>query len=317
MRNIVSLGDAGGPIMEWNEDHWNQVGIVSYTPFGCLTPNHQPIYTRLAAYYNWMQSILQKTNHTLSNAEPRPPPPPPPTVYRCNQNTVQCGCGLNSVVLSLGRIVGGHEAVPNSWPMIVSILSVNSTSHSCGGSILNDNYILTAAHCVDNYLADSVVGLSIAAGIHDRSEVDQTIRQVDRIILHPGWNQSGNNRHDIAILHLSQPLNISSNKKLYPTCVPHVNTAQQILQYPPNGTQLVVIGWGDTGHGAPTLPSQLQQVEVFNIDNNDPICVESIDDSQFQFCAGLHGGGKGEIIEQCAFCRNLIICSPRFRFLPR
>lgn len=45
-----------------------------------------------------------------------------------------------------GRIVGGSDAEPGQFPYQVSLR--NQHSHTCGGSILNENWILTAAHCV-------------------------------------------------------------------------------------------------------------------------------------------------------------------------
>lgn len=50
------------------------------------------------------------------------------------------------------KIVGGKEVVPNSLPFQISLQRRSSSgifSQSCGGSILNENTILDAAHCVD------------------------------------------------------------------------------------------------------------------------------------------------------------------------
>ena len=138
------------------------------------------------------------------------------------------------------------------------------------------------------------LGVSIAAGFHDFSDTEQTIRQIDRIIIHPGWQKNAKEyRHDIAILRLSKKLNLGKNPSIYPTCVPHVSAPDRILQTPTNGTQLLVIGWGTIRSGSLQLPSTLQQAEVFTIGNTDPICSRSIGDAQLQFCAGLHRGGKG------------------------
>ena len=295
--------------MEWDENHWNQVGIVSYTPEGCATPGFKPVFTRLAPYYNWIESILRKTNHSVSNVPPSLPTTPettkvpvvtePPQLFQCRRSSVQCGCGLADVELSRARIVGGQEAKAYSWSMMVSLRFNNSASHSCGGSILNDYFVLTAAHCVDTQSFDSPVGVSIAAGFHDRSDTRQTIRQVDRIIIHPGWQKNAkDHRHDIAILHLSKPLDLPNNSYIYPTCVPRVSASEKILQTPPNGTQLLVIGWGTMRSGSLQLPLTLQQAEVFAIGNTDPICSRSIEDVQLQFCAGLHRGGKGTRISR-------------------
>ena len=285
--------------MEWDGNHWNQVGIVSYTTKGCAPTGYKHVFTRLAPFYNWIESIVRRTNHTVSNVPPSPPTTTPivtepPQMFECDRDSVQCGCGLTYVQLSRARIVGGQEAKPYSWSMMVSLRFNNSTSHSCGGSILNDYFVLTAAHCVDTQSFDSPAGVSVAAGFHDRADTRQTIRQVDRIIIHPGWRKNTKeHRHDIAILHLSEPLDLPSNGYIYPTCVPHEGAPEKILQTPSNGTQLLVIGWGTMRSGSVQLPSKLQQAEVFAIGNTDPICSRSIGDVQLQFCAGLHRGGKG------------------------
>ena len=305
-RNTVDSPN-GGPIMEWDENHWNQVGIVSYLAKGCASASDKPLFTRIAPYYNWIDSILRKTNHSVSNVPPSLPTTPetttapivtaPPRLFQCKRSSVQCGCGLDDVALSQTRIIGGHEAKPYSWSMMVSLRLNNSTSHSCGGSILNEHFVLTAAHCVDTQSFDSPVGVSVSAGFHDQSDTRQTIRQVNRIIIHPGWQKgSKEHRYDIAILHLSEPLKFSGNSDTYPTCVPHVSAPEKIVQTPPNGTQLVVIGWGTMLSGSLQLPLKLQQAEVFAIGNTDPICSRSIGDVQLQFCAGLQRGGKGTAI---------------------
>lgn len=60
-------------------------------------------------------------------------------------------CGKRSVKIPGTRIVGGRKAKKGEFPWQVSIASVSSTGskkHFCGGTILSENTILTAAHCV-------------------------------------------------------------------------------------------------------------------------------------------------------------------------
>lgn len=59
----ISVGDSGGPIHQWLDDHWEQVGIVSYGT-GCALASHPGVYTRLSFYTEWIQSIVNGENFT-------------------------------------------------------------------------------------------------------------------------------------------------------------------------------------------------------------------------------------------------------------
>lgn len=53
---------------------------------------------------------------------------------------------VGAFALPGGRIVGGHDAEPGQFPYQISLR--NRNSHTCGGSIIDEKWILTAAHCV-------------------------------------------------------------------------------------------------------------------------------------------------------------------------
>jgi hypothetical protein len=216
--------------------------------------------------------------------------------YACNKNLVPCGCGQATVAKNL-RIVNGENAIPNSWPMVVSLTdSPTSTQHFCGGTILSESYILTAAHCVDRPSNDpSFEKLSIVAGIQNLSQPDRIIRRVDKIIIHPLWTMFQYGIFDdIAILHLAEPLDLGINSSIIRTCLPpRSNTLEEIMQYPLNGTSLVVIGWGRLETFG-SVPDILQQVTINSISHFDKICANTIYNPSTQFCAGLYEGGKGE-----------------------
>lgn len=88
------------------------------------------------------------------------------------------------------RIIGGVTALPGEFPFIVSIqwVVLGSSSHVCGGSILNNIWILTAAHCLTD--TPSIGRLEVLAGLHSQSNTAEAVRLgVDRSrsIIHPDW----------------------------------------------------------------------------------------------------------------------------------
>ena len=221
--------------------------------------------------------------------------PKPPLRYSCNRNAT-CGCGDSNVIISSSRIVGGEDAVPHSWPMIVSI-RMGEYEHTCGGTILSELYILTAGHCVVEKSIPSNLfrNVEVVIGQHNRSANSATIRRVKRFHIHPNYNkQILTSENDIAILELAQPIDIGLKFRTTRTCLPRVTSAMQLSQYPPKNTRLMVAGWGALEFLSSKLPQILQQAQIFLIDNDDPICKNITVNAKSQLCAALHGGGKGE-----------------------
>jgi secreted trypsin-like serine protease len=250
----------------------------------------------LAYYHEWIESILNfksltsftiaTTTDSIKNLT---------TTYECNVFKVSCGCSIENVVLSSMRIIGDEEAVPHSWAMAVSIRLNDSEEHSCSGSILTQSYILTSAHCIDGA---SLLGISVEGGMHNRIEDFALIRYVHEIYIHPNWNGSdGTYRNDIALLYIFPPLPANGFGNFARTCVPYVSSLDETVNYPLNDSHLAVIGWGSTEYGSNDMSDTLQQASIHTIDNNDPICLQSIHDIEKQFCAGMQGRGN----EKCLY----------------
>jgi secreted trypsin-like serine protease len=230
--------------------------------------------------------------------------------YECNKQSVPCGCGLQNVQMN-ARMINGENAVPYSWSMIVSLRhdcygDGNITAHCCGGTILSESYILTAAHCVEtisSWMLESG-SVTIAAGIHNRSQNCQTIRKVDKIIVHQNYTRLLHTlRNDIAILHLAEPLDFAIDLSIARTCrPPRLNSSVDVMNYPASDTTLAVIGWGflkDTDYSSPHV---LQQATVYSVHHNHSTCNESIDDIELQFCAGVYGVDKGNSLPYLSKC---------------
>ncbi|CAF4872639.1 unnamed protein product, partial [Rotaria socialis] len=90
-----------------------------------------------------------------------------------------CGCGATPVAITPTRIVGGEDAREHSWSMIASLRLEFPDSHDCGGTILSNSYILTAAHCHTGPVSNPTVGFSIVVGMTHISDSKVIRRTVD------------------------------------------------------------------------------------------------------------------------------------------
>ena len=72
-------------------------------------------------------------------------------------------CGLRGAIA--GRVVGGVEAAAHSWPWSVALLRFDS--YFCGGSLIDEEWVLTAAHCVYGR-EDQGDYMQVVLGEHDR-----------------------------------------------------------------------------------------------------------------------------------------------------
>jgi len=202
---------------------------------------------------------------TQAPTTPRPTTQRPttqrPTTQRPTTQTtvapIQDNCGTNSN----NRIVGGTESRQGDWPWAVVLGTKNSFSNrfsvQCGGTLLDQTTVLTAAHCFDQAGGPNVVRL----GDHDINTSSDGAQAVDvsirRIIQHPGWD-SNSLENDICILKLSQPIQYS--RDIRRACLPTQYRGQDlpsVLARP----QPIVVGWGSTSTGTgPT--NRLRQAPV-------------------------------------------------------
>ena len=103
-------------------------------------------------------------------------------------------CGIRSNMLQK-RIVNGASAVPHSWPWMAILETLNTTSgkfrHHCGGSLVQRQFIVTAAHCMVFAPSRNLSHFRIRLGDHDRSvsEPSEQVFKVVRSIVHPLYDK--------------------------------------------------------------------------------------------------------------------------------
>jgi hypothetical protein len=154
------------------------------------------------------------------------------TIYNCLSNAT-CGCSANSAILT--KIVGGESAASQTWGWATSLRYTSTGFHFCGGSIIADSYILTAAHCTIGLSDPSLVQVYVGS-IY--LSVTVQVRDVSYIYINPNYS-SVTYVNDISILKLSSPLNLNQ-VGVNIICLPNVSTA--ILdseEYPPPGTNVI------------------------------------------------------------------------------
>lgn len=192
-------------------------------------------------------------------------------------------CGVPSVAPSvLSRIVGGEEANAHSWPWMVSLQG--DGDHFCGGSLINNQWVVTAAHCEPGFSYAS--RREVVIGLHDQSSQEGSHRiAVTEIIPHEHYGESGGHDKDVMLLKLERPVDFSDS--IAPVCIPATGFEVN------DGRRCYTTGWGHTSFGG-SAPDLLQQVMVPMIGNDqcnqDGWYSGKIDESMI--CAGYEEGGR-------------------------
>ena len=218
------------------------------------------------------------------------PPPPEPYVPTCGQRNPD---GLRA------RITGfkDHESQFGEIPWMTAVLRVENLGGEdrnffvCGGSLIHERAVLTAAHCVEKLKPDA--RLRVRLGEWDTQNDNELFPHVDvdveRFIIHEDFSSRRLN-DDVAILLLREPAPLQ----------PHVDTLclpDPKLEYDPTGVQCVATGWGKDAFVGGKFQTVLKQVPLPLVSNAD--CQASLRTTQLQRyfrldpsfrCAGGIGG---------------------------
>lgn len=183
------------------------------------------------------------------------------------------------------KIIGGKPALENQLPwqvsLDVSFIADPYAAHFCGGSIYNERWIVTAAHCVIGNKPQDII---VTAGTIDLSKA--TIRRnVESIVVMPGYVTASKGK-DIALLKLKSPLAFSEAIQRIPILKDDSFFDERI--------SFTISGWGATSEGGPQSLT-LRYIEgVPYVDRetcNLPLSYnDKIKDDMI--CSGFPGGNK-------------------------
>merc|ERR1712127_476406 len=171
----------------------------------------------------------------------------------------KAACGIQGP-LAGERIVGGVEAAEHAWPWQVALFI--DDAWFCGGSIISENYVLTAAHC-----ADGAGYFDVMAGAHNVRESSEPNRVEITSYngwTHPEWNTQDLSS-DLALIELPSPMPM--NDYISASCLPAAGETPSV------GSMVTVTGWGKPSDSAGGISPALREVRdlpvITNSDCND------------------------------------------------
>ncbi|XP_052760370.1 fibrinolytic enzyme, isozyme C-like [Mya arenaria] len=158
---------------------------------------------------------------------------------------------------SLSRIINGQDTTTAKHPHQISLqrwsASYSVWYHTCGGSIIDNTWIVTAAHCVDTAIAND---LQVVLNDGRMNDPNAKAYAVAKIVLHPSYNKgSSAYPNDIALLKLSSSADLSGVNKIIALADKGENFDGQTCQ---------LSGWGHTVTGTSPnkeIPNQLQETD--------------------------------------------------------
>ncbi|CAK6980555.1 tryptase-2-like [Scomber scombrus] len=183
-------------------------------------------------------------------------------------------------------IIGGNDAANGKWEWMVqlNITSDGTIMWGCGGTVLNDWWVLTAASCWDDKLNVNLGRAMVLVGVHSLDDGAKRYMGVQHVIKHPQYRSfDGGSVNNIALIKLKKKLILKS--KTEQVTLPYDNEDFD------ESSECWVTGWGKVGESELPYPRTLQEVKV-------PIVPTDVCKAEYNWltsdvlCAGDMSGNK-------------------------
>ncbi|KAJ2395985.1 Kallikrein-14 [Coemansia sp. RSA 2559] len=185
------------------------------------------------------------------------------------------------------RILGGSGANKSNYPFIVYLQNTAEQTY-CGGSIISDDWVLTAAHCIKTASASD---LHVYIGQAEYNPDPSKATAVSSVTTHPGYDDS-TMVNDLSLIKLATPITTNGNSSTISVDSSSVG----------DGVTLTALGWGYTSETGTTASKNLKEADLttlsqaecgakdtkFTGNNGATICVAA--DKGGDTCPGDSGG---------------------------
>lgn len=191
-----------------------------------------------------------------------------------SENPNERGCGV--ATKQFPKIAGGRPADPGEYPWMAALITKNAINGAfCGGVLITDRHVLSAAHCSNRI---KIQDLYVRLGEYSFQQANETRTRdfrVSEIRQHVDFD-AATYENDIAILKLIRPSVF--NSYIWPICMPPMAEDYE-------GKRAVVIGWGTQFFGGPHSPILMEvTVPIWKNDDCQEKYAHNIHDSVM--CAG-------------------------------
>ena len=166
------------------------------------------------------------------------------------------------------------------------LFSPELADQSCGGALVSDRHVVTAAHCLSHVRQPA--DLKVAIGFTSLAVNDKAtsfVLDVTTMKQHPNFGEGTSMSNDIAVLELQRPVDLTAHPNIKPICLPASGATY-------SGLSATASGWGTLKDGG-SRTAHLQQVKVKVFADGDCGYLKYWKMTSDMICAGVKAGKSG------------------------